>query len=79
METMAANSIDIDLQRTVAQKELKKMLESLSTVEYELYELNRRKLELGEAKRKAKLSISTQRINIDLLEREFWRQKNAGL
>jgi hypothetical protein len=75
----ANNSITVDLQISEVEKSLKDKLFLLDTVEAEIYGLKRRLLELGEAKRKAKLDIATQRINIGLLQKEFWRLKNSNL
>ena len=73
------SSFDVDMQITGAEKELKEKLGLLNTVEIELHQLKKRFLEIGEAKRKAKLDISTHRINLDMLKAEFWRLKKEGL
>ncbi|GBR73133.1 hypothetical protein NO1_0566 [Candidatus Termititenax aidoneus] len=76
---IASNSIDVDLQISEAERLLKDKLLLLDKVEAEIYGLKKRLLELGEAKRKAKLDIATQRINIGLLQKEFWRLRNSNL
>jgi len=77
MTAIATRSIDVDLQRTEAQKELKTRINLLATVESEIYELRKKLLDLGEAKRKADLAVKEQRINIKLLDAEFWRLKDG--
>ena len=76
---IAENSVDADLQITEAQKELKERIRLLRTVEAEIYELRKKLLDLGEAKRKAEFAVKEQNINIKLLTAEYWRLKSENL
>jgi len=72
-------SIDIDLQITESQKELKHRMGYLRDVESEIYNLRKKLLDLGESKRKAEFAVKENNINIKLLTAEYWRLKNDNL